>query len=323
MEKDERSASELSASTPNSIYLVLLLVPLFWGGAFGAGKHVVTEIPPFTTAAIRFGIASLLLAIWLTAVRGWDWRLIKQRWFGLLILALTGIVAYNCLFYLGLQYTSATNGALISATNPVFTAIIASIFLGEAWSARLGLGTLLSLAGVLMVITGGSWESLRHLSFNPGDVWLFGSVASWVIYGIVGKIVMRGVPPLLATTVTTIVGTLPLFAFAGWEGGWRSVPQLSGQAIAELLYMGVFASVIATVLWNEGIHRIGATKTSAYMNLVPINAMWTAALLYGESISWAQYVGMVLVIGGVLLTSWAPQRPIQLPANQRMTGQSG
>lgn len=323
MEKDGQSVETLSAGRNRSFYFVLLLVPLFWGGAFGAGKHVVMEIPPYTTAAIRYGIASLCLAVWLSAVRGWDWRLMKQRWLGLLLLSLLGIVAYNCFFYVGLQYTTATNGALISATHPVFTAIMASIFLGEVWSIWLAWGTLLSLAGVLLVISGGSWESLRSFSFNPGDLWLFCSVASWVTYGIVGKIVMKGIPPLLVTTVTTIVGTMPLFALVWWEGGWPSLSQLSGQIFVELLYMGVFASVIAMVLWNEGISRIGASKTSAYMNLVPINAMWIAALFYGESIHWAQLVGMFLVIAGVILTSRSPQRQSRPQTNQVSHGQSG
>ncbi|UFJ40836.1 DMT family transporter [Brevibacillus humidisoli] len=309
-----------TATTTRGIYLVLLLVPLFWGGSFGASKHVVTEIPPFTTAAIRFGIASVLLAIWLTAVRGWDWQVIRRRWIGLLVLSLTGVFAYNFFFFLGLSYTSATNGALVVAINPVFMTLIAVLFLGEAWSGRLGLGVLLSLTGVLLVITGGSWETLLNFSFNKGDLLLFGAVASWVAYGIAGKIVMRGVSPLLTTTVTTIAGTLLLAVSAWFEGGWSRVPGLSGQSIGELLYIGVFATVIAFVLWNEGVHRIGASKASAYINLVPINAMWTAALFYGESVSWAQLIGMVLVIGGVLLTSQAPQRQTVSKVNAGAAG---
>lgn len=286
----------------------MLLVPLFWGGAFGATKHVLTELPPFTAATVRFGMAAILLVVWLTWRKGWNLRVIKERWKGLLVLSLTGIFAYNAFFFIGLQYTSAANGSLVIAMNPVSTTLIALLFLGESWSRRLGLGVTISFLGCLTVISGGSWETIRTLSFNTGDLLLLISVASWSLYSTVGKSVMKGVPPLLATTVTTVVGTGFLALGTITEGGWARLPDASMQTWLELFYMAAFATVLGFVLFNLGVHRIGASKAAAYINLVPPNAILIAVFLYGDTLHWAQLAGAALVISGVLLTTRAPQK---------------
>jgi len=296
------------AGERRSIWWLLLLVPLFWGGAFGAAKHVVTEIPPLTAATLRFGVAGLLLIVLLTVQRGWDWQVIRQKWLGLLILAVTGVLGYNLFFFLGLQETSAMNGSLVVAMNPVATTIAAVWLLGEAWSRRLGFGMLLSLGGILTVISRGSLDALLSLSFNQGDLLLLGAVACWSTYSVAGRALLKDVQPLLVTTVTMVVGSCGLFVASLTEDGWAQVPAMSGQAWGETLYMAAFATVIAFQIWNMGVQQVGASRTAAYVNLVPINAMWTSMVFYGEQLHWAQGVGLLLVVSGVLLATRAPQK---------------
>lgn len=283
--------------------LLLFLVPLFWGGAFATAHHAVTEIPPFTIAAIRFGIAGLLLLIWLLIRKQWNWTVLKKRWLGLLIMSLTGVFAYNAFFFLGLQYTSATNGALVIATSPVFITLVSVIFLKETMTKRKYAGMILSLFGVIIVISKGSFMTLLSLTFNQGDLLLLVSMLSWVIYGTVGKIVLKGVSPLLATTTTTIMGSLLLVVGSLFEGGWTTVPTMSFQVGLEILYMIIFATVLGFVFWNIGIHHVGPSRSSAFLNFVPVNAMWISALIYNANIEWPQIAGMLLVISGVYLTT--------------------
>lgn len=290
-----------------AIYLLLLLVPLFWGGAFGAAEHVVSKISPFTAATIRFASAGLILLMILVARSEWDARAVRKHWRGLLLMSVTGIFLYNAFFFVGLNITSAVNGSLIVATGPVFITLGAVLFLGEAWNGRLIVGLLLSLAGVIFIITNGSWETLRALSFNHGDLLFIGALFSWTANSLIGKVVMKDVSPLLATTVTTLVGSLFLFVGSLFEAGWGKIGVMSVQSWAEMGYMTVFATVIAFVLWNKGIHDVGASKTSLYLNLVPINTTWIAVVIYGASLSWQQLCGMALVIVSVLIATVQPQ----------------
>lgn len=298
---------KLSKISTNGIYFLLLLTPLFWGGAFSTTKHVVSELAPLTAATIRFGLAGALMALWLTIQGGWNWPLIRRSWSGLFLFAVTGIFLYNALFFISLQYTTAINAALVIVVNPVLTALVAVAFLGETWSWQLGLGVLLSFVGVLITITKGSLLLLSTLSFNRGDILLFGAVLAWTSYTCIGKVVMREVPPLLATTVSTLIGAIMLGLASLYEKSWYKVASLSSQTTGELFFLAVFATVIAFVLYNMGIKQIGASKASAYINLMPVNAMWIAAVFYGEVITPAHLLGVVLIVNGVVLTTFFHQ----------------
>lgn len=288
------------------IYLLLLLVPLFWGGAFGVTKHVLTELPPLTASALRFFIAGLLMAGWALWREEWNWRSVGGSWLGLLGLGASGILGYNLFFAVGIQYTSAINAALVVVINPVTTALIAVLFLGERWSWRLGLGIVLSMTGVLTVITRGDLTALQSISLNKGELLMLGAVASWTTYTSLGKIVMRRVSPTMTTVVSTLLGTGMLFLASLTETGWERVPRISGQVVAELLYLAMFASFIAFLLYNIGVRKIGASKASSYINLMPVNALWIAAVFYGETITVPQVVGMLFVVSGVFITTRAP-----------------
>lgn len=284
-----------------NIYLIMLLVPLFWGGAFGATKHVVTEIPPLTASALRFFLAGLLMTAWVAGRGGWDWAPLRRRWGGLLLLAVTGVFIYNVFFAVGLKYTSAINAALVIVVNPITTAIVAVTLLGEPWSWRLVAGVALAFLGVLTTITKGSLAAFAALSFSGGDLLMVGGVLSWSAYTCIGKIVMKDVPPLLATSASTLAGSILLLAASIVEDGWARLPAAGGQTLAEMAYLVVFPTVVAFFLFNTGIKRIGASRASAYINLMPVNAIWIAAVFYGETVTAAHLAGAALIISGLLL----------------------
>jgi drug/metabolite transporter (DMT)-like permease len=288
------------------IYFAMLLVPIFWGGAFGVTKHALTEVPPLTLSAFRFLLAGILMALWV-AYRG-EWRdeAIRNHWLALLLLGATGVLGYNYFFAVGLQYTTAINAALIVVINPVTTALVAVLFLGERWSARLGLGVFLSLLGVLTVNTRGDLSTILNLRFNFGELMMLGAVASWTSYTSIAKILMKKTPPTMATAASTVMGALLLVLVSVPEGGWGKLPFVSGQVAAEILYLIIFPSVVAFIIYNTGVRQIGASKASSYINLMPVNAVLIAALLYGETVTPAHLVGMVLVVAGVVLTTTAP-----------------
>jgi drug/metabolite transporter (DMT)-like permease len=105
-----------------------------------------------------------------------------------------------------------------------------------------------------------------------------------------------------------VLGSLMLLAASVPERGWEKLPGISIQVAAELIYLAIFASFIAFLLFNMGVREIGAGKASAYINLMPVNAVLIAALLYGETVTWTHAVGMVFVMSGVLLTTRAGGR---------------
>jgi len=294
-------------------YIILLLVPLFWGGAFGTTKHILTEVSPLTASALRFIIAGLLLFVWSSWRGELAWSPIKQNFFSLLALGATGVFSYNYFFATGLQYTSAVTAALIIVINPVFTTCIASFFMGEAWNWRTLFGVVISLLGVSLVVSKGDLSVMTQMSIGVGEAYLFGAVASWVAYTLIVKKVTRTLGASLVTAVSTMMGAVMLLLFsATYEDQWSTVIHVSNQTMLEILYLSVCATVVAFLLFNWGIARIGATKASAYINLMPINALWIAVFLYGETISAYHLIGMSLTIAGVFLTTQNKVQPTVL-----------
>jgi len=285
-------------------YIILLLVPLFWGGAFGATKHVLTELSPLTASALRFVIAGLLMVMWSGWRKELHWELIKKNFAGLFALGAIGVFLYNYFFATGLQYTSAVTGALVIVVNPVFTACFASVFMGETRNWRTFAGVILSLIGVSLVVSKGDLNVFANFSVGIGEQYLFGAVASWVAYTLLTKKLTNTLSASLVTTVSTAIGAVILLAASVIEEDqWGRVVSLSNQTMLEILYLAIFATIVAFLVFNWGIQRIGATKASAYINLMPVNALWIAVLLYGETISAYHLIGMSLTIAGVLITT--------------------
>jgi drug/metabolite transporter (DMT)-like permease len=297
---------EMKNESSIAIYFWLLLVPLFWGGAFVAAEHVIAEIPPITAAAFRFGSAGIILLIIVLLQKNIDIRAVKKQWLPILFMALTGIFGYNLFFFIALDITSSINGSLIVATTPVLITLGAVMFLGEKGNKRLILGLALSLTGVIVVISKGSVQTLLQLQFNAGDVLFLFALVCWVAHGLLGKIVMRDVSPILTTTLTTLLGSIFLGLGSLYENSWHLLPAMSGQAWAEMLFMIVCSSVVGFFLWNHGIKQIGASKASIYMNLVPICTALIAVFLYGAAFTFVQLSGMMLVLLGVYLVTLHP-----------------
>lgn len=291
----------------DSTYLLLVLVPIFWGGAFVAAKFVVHQLPPFTVATIRFALATfcLLPLMYYQDREKKNW-LRKEDLSGLLILGLTGIFGYNALFFCGLQFTSATNGSLIVATNPIITLLLSAIFLSERISWSKALGIIISFTGVIFVITNGKISGILQANYNIGDLMLLGAPLCWAVYSIVGKRVMAKYSPLASTTYACGFGTLMLLPFSLYElsqKGFGILGQASFLGWLAIVYMAVFASVLGFVWWNKGVEKIGASRTSIFTNLVPVSAVVLAFLLLGEQITGGDILGAGLVIAGVYLTT--------------------
>lgn len=284
-------------------YIFLIITVIIFTGNILVGK-ALEDIPPFTIAFLRVGIAlAVILPIgWKQAVRYRE--VFRSEWKPLFSLALTGVAFFNAFIYLSLQYTSASNVAILESSIPVVT-IAASFFLfrerlkGYQWA-----GVVLSLGGAFWVITNGSAEVIRNLSFNRGDVIMLAAVAAWVMYSLLVKTHMYKFPAYGSLLVMLAAAALILLPFAAVETVLYGLPPIAGYAdIAGIAYLGIFPSVIALLLWNRSIAEIGASQSSVFLNLLPVFTMAGAYIFLGDSITWTQISGAIVVISGVILTT--------------------
>lgn len=288
-------------------YLLLTGTAFCWGGTFVAGKFAIEDIPPLAVAAGRFVISWGPLALMLIFGQKGTLRLPAKDIWPFALLGLTGSAIPNALVFTGVQYTSATNGALIQAGLPVMSALLAALMIGERLNLRQWAGILISLAGVAYVVGEGSLGAILAFDLNLGNLMVMGAVLSWSLNGVLSRQALHNYSPLAVTTHTVFFGALFLSALcltpaqtAAWEApGW--------EAIASLLFLAILGNVVGQVWWFQGMRVVGVSQSSVFMNLMPLIGVGLAAALLGEEVTVYHMIGTVTVIGGVLLTIWSPE----------------
>jgi len=290
----------------NKVYLKLVLTTFFWGGTFVAARFAVREAPPFFAASCRFLIASAFLiplAAWQSRRegRGFPVPANFRQLAGLFSLGLTGVFLYNAVFFTGLKLTSASNGALIVAINPLLTAVLSALWLRERVSASQAAGLFLAFFGVALVIARGSLALIASLSCNRGDLIMLGAPLCWALYSVLGKKALTRFTPLAATAYAALFGASLLVPAAFLEhavaGG--PLPGFSWLGWLAILQLALLGTVVGFVWWYQGVQQIGTARAAAFVNLVPLFGAVLAALILGERLAAAQVWGGLLVIAGV------------------------
>ncbi len=272
-------------------YLLTAIAAIFWGANFNLAKPVVAEMHPYVAGASRYLIAALIMYL-ITLYRRETVPLRHISTY--IILGLVGVFGFNLFFFLGMQSTSAVNGALILALNPLLTSIIAYFVLREKLGSIQIFAFIVGLIGVAIVVLGAGAKV--HLAV--GDVFIFGAALSWAFYNVlVRQLMPKDVSGVASTTGIMIIGAIALTIVALISGQQFVIPSL--HAGAALLIMTVGGGVLAYLFWNAGVAKLGATQAAIFLNLVPITSMVIAAF-EGTPPSNAQLLGGMLVIGAVI-----------------------
>lgn len=292
-----------------SPYILLLLATCIWGGNFVAGKALVLHIPPITLAALRWCIAGLCL---LPFFGKETWKLrasFLRKWKIVVFLSVTGVAGFNTLTYVAVQYTGSINASLMNSATPIIVVILTWLVMRErfAWSALPGI--LISMAGVSWIISRGSLTALLHLSFNKGDLLMLVAVLCWALYSVGMKKVGASFPssPLLfAQVVVALVLLVPL-SFVEWA---VISPQISWNStlISGILYIGIFASIVAFLSWNRAIELIGPQRCAGFLNFIPMFSAIFATAFTGESLKLYHLIGAVWIVIGVYLTNYTMKK---------------
>lgn len=297
------------------VYSMMILTALFWSGAFITGKFAVREFPPFALTFFRFLFALPFIFAILYYRRQERWLPKRDEWLPLLLLGFAGTFLYHSLFFACLQYTTAINSSLIGSTNPMVTALLAAIFLGDKINRIRLAGFLLSFFGVFLVITGGDWQVIQHLSINTGDILMFGAVWSWAGYSILSRKVMQryDLSPLMITAYTFLVCTIVAIPFVIWEQPMTYLPDTTLGGWLAVGYMAVFASVIGYLFQLIAIQEIGASRSAIFINLVPVFTIGQAWYFLHEPVTVVKIASAIIIISGVYLAV----RPADVNRDQR------
>ncbi len=281
-------------------FLILTVVSLVGSGAAITGDMLAEELPPVTLAAFRFLLASIFLYAVLLIKKEQIYLYLRDLPL-FIILALSGIVFYNILLFYGLRFTDALNCSIITATSSLTIFLLAVICLKEKFRLRHFIGVLLSIGGVLVVITGGSVESLVTLSINYGDLIIMSTTILWALYSILGKKLMERYSPLATTTITCSIGTAMLFVIMIFKRAFIPVPPLSLFSWTNLFILGVLSTGLAFYWWYEGIKESGAGNSAIFLNVIPVATLIYSQVILHQPLSIPHFSGVSLIVVGLYL----------------------
>lgn len=289
------------------VWILLVLCNLFWAGNYVIGKYVVAEVTPLMITFSRWLMASFLLLGIASYFEKPKWRVVIKEWPLLTTLGILGIIGYNLALYSALDYTSSTNASLVNALNPGVIVICSTIILKEKFSKLQGTGIILSLLGVIVILTGGNVSKLFEVEYNKGDLLMIVAIVTWALYSVLGK-KLKNTPPITASGLSALIATIIMAPFVMSQG--IDVRELSSLAINGILYMTIFPSVLSFIFWNVAIRQIGANQTGIFLNLIPV---FTAIIswILGNNITMVQLSGGALVFIGVYLATGMLERKIK------------
>jgi drug/metabolite transporter (DMT)-like permease len=285
-----------AAFNPLPVYIGLFC--LLWSFAFVAGKIGVTDWPPLILLTARFSLAGILI-LGIFALRSEAWSL---SWRDTLVFAILG-VANNALYlglgYTGLQTVSAGLGGLIVSANPVFTAGLAAVFLGESLTWRKVAGLLLGIAGVSFIV----WHRMSVGTDSlHGILFSLASLASIVVGTILFKLLAPKGSLWIGNGVQNLAAGIVLLpiAFAFSDIG-DIVP--STRLLGAFAFLVLGGSITAYLLWFHLLKVCGATAASAYHFLMPPLGMLFAWIILGEHVELRDLLGIVPVALGIYLVT--------------------
>ena len=312
----EAQDREARLNTLKGIILVNVAT-LTWATNITLGRSLRDDIGPLTLAAARFALAAPVFAalLWHRSVESHrfveEHRPGRDRWL-LLGMALAGVVAFAPTLYLALRYTTAVNATLINGFGPLITGLLAGLLIGEPMSRRQVVGAVVALAGIAVLISGGSTAFLRQAAVNTGDLIVVGAVTLWAIYSVLGRRLMHRRSALSATALSSFMG-LPLLALAAACEVNALPPALSPRLLLALLYIGLVPTVGGFLAWNAGVRRLGASGAMVFYNTLPLYGALLGYFALGEPVGPAHLVGGALVVGGAL---WAARSGRNWPPGQ-------
>jgi drug/metabolite transporter (DMT)-like permease len=268
---------------------------VIFGLSFVATKYALRGFQPMLVALLRFSIAGSCL--WLV----WRRRPGRERATRgeLLRLAALGFVSLTLYFALetnGIARTSASKASLIIATIPIFVTVLAALVLGERAGVRRWLGVMVSFAGVAALVLLGGGEDGGSLA---GDVLVLGAALTAAVYNLMARRLLLTRSALYVTAFQNLFGALFMLPVAIAEALLVGVRTPTAEAIAAVLYLSSFASMLAYLLLNYAFRFLEASRVAVFVNLTPVVAVAAAYLLLGERFTAAQSLAAVIVVLGV------------------------
>jgi len=287
-----------------SPYLLLSLTSFFWSLNWVIGRAIVGHVSPLALSCIRWIVAvAVMMPFAWPEIRA-HWPAVRRNWRVIVWLGFWGTGLHNAFAYVGLQYTTATNGVILNSAIPIMIILLGWLIYRDTVTRLQVLGIVVSLAGVLTILTRGDPAVLASLSLNKGDLILMGGMVFWAAYTIFLRMKPAELPGLAMLACCGVIGVGILFPLALFEAVFLGGHvEITPATLGAMLYVGVFPSFVGYVFWNRAVSEVGSNVAGIFVHLMPAFGSILAWLFLDERILPFHVLGIALILAGIALTS--------------------
>ncbi|MFT2110231.1 DMT family transporter [Marinomonas sp. 2405UD68-3] len=284
-------------------FIYLLLPVLFWSGNYVLGRVTLdTGLDPFFLSFARWTLACLLTLPFAYKTLIAERKTIVNNWKMLAFFAWFGVCNYNLFLYIGLTTTSVTNAVLLNSVMPVIILIAARILLGQKTTWIQNTGIIISTLGVTNIVSKGTLDTLLHLTFSTGDLWIIAAAVCWAIYSVLIAKKPKDLSMLGFFSSTALIGTfiqIPIVLLFGNQ----NISNVTSLDWITIGYISIFASIGAFLCWNTGIQKLGAATAGHFIHLMPVFSILLSYIFLKENLYDYHIIGIVLIFGGIFIAT--------------------
>jgi drug/metabolite transporter (DMT)-like permease len=287
-----------------SPYLLLSLTSFIWSLNWVIGRAIVGHVTPLTLTFIRWVVAvAVMMPFAWPQIRA-HWPAIRRHWKTLAWLGFWGTGLHNLFAYVGLLYTTATNGVILNSSIPIMIILFGWLVYRDTITRSQAVGVAISLAGIMVIIGRGDPRALLDFSFNKGDLIILFGMVFWAAYTVFLRMKPAEIGGLAMLACCGCVGVMLLAPLAAIEilflGGHA---EFTPATIAAMLYVGIFPSFVGYVFWNRGVAEVGPQVAGIFVHLMPAFGALLAWLFLDERIYLFHIAGIALIVAGIALTT--------------------
>ncbi len=285
-------------------YLMLVCASLFWSGNFMIGKYAfLTEIPPLSLVFYRWCLVwVILLPFTYKEIIKYKDTILNNLPL-LFLLGLTSVGLYNSFTYLSLIHTQVINSSLFNAAIPAIIILLCFLFKIEKTNKFQILGLIISVCGILAIITKLKLDILLSLNFNNGDLIMIGGAITWGVYSTLLKKKKFTLPLLTLVHVICTFGLISVFPQFLYEFSNGQLINFDINLVYTLIFLALFPSIGSYYCWAGAVSVIGANRAGISLSLIPLFSSIMAILIYDEKFQFFHLIGAILIILGLFLSN--------------------
>ena len=283
---------------------MLVCATLFWAGNFMIGKFAfLTNIPPMSLVFYRWSLVWLILLPFTFKEIIRSKEIILKNLPLLLFLALTSVGLFNSFTYLSLVHTQVINASLFNTAIPAIIILLCFLFKIEKTNKYQILGLIISVLGILSIITKLDLEIIQSLNFNKGDLIMIGGVISWGLYSSFLKKKTFTLPLLTLVHVLCSLGLIFIFPQFIYEFSQGQEINFNIDLFYILIFLALFPSIGSYYCWAGAVSIIGANRAGIFLSLIPLFSTIMAIFFYNEQFRFFHLIGSILIILGLFLSN--------------------